>query len=58
MESVPILHNKTTAFLMLTAFIAAEIVFVTGVLKVWGYSRQNDDGIVGQVAHGVSTVIG
>lgn len=58
MDEVPILHNKTTAFLLLAGFVAAEIVFVTGILKVWGYSRQNDDGIIGQVAHGVATIVG
>ena len=58
MDSVPILHNKTTAFLMLALFVGAEIVFVTGVLKIWGYSRQGDQGILGQVAHGVTTVVG
>lgn len=58
MDDLPVLHNRTTSFVLFSALIAAEMVFFLGVFKLWGYRRQNDDGFVGKAAHGIITTIG
>ena len=58
MDDLPILHNRTTSFILFSALVGAEIIFFLGVAKLWGYRRQNDDGFVGKAAHGLVSVIG
>lgn len=58
MDDLPVLHNKTTSFVLFSALIGAELIFFLGLFKLWGYRRQNDDGFVGSLAHGIITVVG
>lgn len=58
MDDLPVLHNRTTSFILFSALIGAEIVFFMGIAKLWGYRHQNDDGFIGKTAHGLTTVLG
>lgn len=58
MDDLPILHNKTTSFVLFSALIGAEIILFLGISKLWGYRHQNDDGVMGSIAHGLVTVVG
>jgi hypothetical protein len=57
-DDLPILHNRTTSFVLFSTLVGAELIFFLGIAKLWGYSRQNDPGLIGKLAHGLTSVVG